>query len=171
MDGSSHIARVVGQTPTIKCPQTFFNTKLCVAIPLPFFLNKNLCIITNKAATLPTIKYNPLPGETKGTMILDVDKLSLKLGREKELICSQWTKVTFSYFQFQQECNSESNSGTFSTQWDQHFTFFHTQINKDKHYDAWKSIKFDLCQEYQSQPTNINADYYISNCMTLPSQN
>ena len=84
MDGSSYTARAIGQTPTIKFPQTLFNTKLCVAVPLPFFLNKNLCIITDGAATLPTIKSNPLPSKTKGIMILDIDKLSLKLGREKE---------------------------------------------------------------------------------------
>jgi len=86
------------------------------------------------AATLPTIKSNPLPGKTKGTVILNVDKLSLKLGREKELTCSQWTEATFNYFWFQQEHNSEGDGGTFLTRWDQHFTFFHTQIDKDKHY-------------------------------------
>jgi len=115
MDGSSHTARVIGQTPTIKFPQTLFNTKLCVAVLLPFFLNKNLCIITDEAATLPTVKSNPLPGETKGIMIIDVDKLFFKLGREKELTCSQWTKATFNYFWFQQECDSEGNGGTFLT--------------------------------------------------------
>jgi len=96
-------------------PQTLFDTELCVAIPLPFFLNKNLCTITDVAATLPTIKSNPLPGKTKGTVILNVDKLSLKLGREKELTCSQWTEATFNYFWFQQEHNSEGDGGTFLT--------------------------------------------------------
>ena len=162
MDGSSQTARIVGQTPTIKFPQTLFDTELCVAVPLPFFLNKNLRIITDEAATLPTVKSNPLPGETKGTMILDIDKLSLKLGREKELTCSQWTEAASNYFRFQQERDSEGDNGAFSTRWDQHFTFFHTQIDKDEHYDAWKSVEFDLRQEYRSQPTNFDADYYMA---------
>ena len=162
MDGSSHMAGVIGQTPTIKFPQTLFDTELCVAVPLPFFLNKNLRIITDEAAALPTVKSNPLPGETKGTTILDVDKLSLKLGREKELTCSKWTEAAFNYFRFQQERDSEGDGGTFSTRWDQHFTFLHTQIDKDKHYDAWKSVEFDLHQEYHSQPTSFDADYYMA---------
>ena len=115
MDGSSQTARVVGQTPTIKFPQMLFDTELCVAVPLPFFLNKNLHIITDEAATLPTVKSNPLPGETKGTVILDVNKLSLKLGKEKELTCSQWMEAAFNYFRFQQERDSEGNNGSFST--------------------------------------------------------
>lgn len=148
MDGSSHIARVIGQTPTIKFPQTLFDTELCVSILLPFFLNKNLCTITDEAATLPTIKSNPLPSKTKGTVILNVDKLSFKLGREKELTCSQWTEATFNYFQFQPERDSEGDGGVFLTQWNQHFSFFHTQIDKDEHYDAWKSVEFNLHQEH-----------------------
>ena len=100
MDGSSQTARVIRQTSTIKFLQTFFDTELCITVLLAFFLNKNLQIITDEAATLPTVKSNPLPGKTKGTVILDIDKLSLKLEKEKELICSQWTEAAFNYFRF-----------------------------------------------------------------------
>ena len=48
-------------------------------------------------------------------MTRGMDMLSLKMGREKELTCSQWTKAAFNYFQFQQEHDSEGNGGMFLT--------------------------------------------------------
>jgi len=71
MDGSLQTPCVVGVPATIIFPQTLFDTENCVSVPLPFFLNKNLRYITDKAATLPTIKSNPLAGDTKGINIID----------------------------------------------------------------------------------------------------
>jgi len=106
--------RVVGVPATIIFPQTLFDTENCVSIPLPFFLNKNLRYITDKAATLPTIKSNPLPGETKGINIIDVEKLSATLGKEGSLTCSQWTEAAFQMYRFQQERDSDGPNGAFA---------------------------------------------------------
>jgi len=84
-------------------PQILFDTELCIAVPLPFFLNKNLNILNFKASTLPMTKTNPNLSETKGTVILDIEKLSTRLGKELSLSCSQWTEAAANMYLFQKE--------------------------------------------------------------------
>ena len=79
---------VVGVPWQATFAQSLFDTKLCIAVPLPFFLNKNLNVLNVEALMLPTTKTNPNPGETKGTVILDVEKLSVHFGKELSLSCS-----------------------------------------------------------------------------------
>jgi hypothetical protein len=62
MDGSRMVPWVVGVPWTPRFPQSLFDTEDCVALPLSFFLNKNLRLIISEASTLPTIKSNPKPG-------------------------------------------------------------------------------------------------------------
>ncbi|KIJ99815.1 hypothetical protein K443DRAFT_101530 [Laccaria amethystina LaAM-08-1] len=38
MDGSNHVERVVGEPIPIEFPQSLYDTEICVAVPLPFFL-------------------------------------------------------------------------------------------------------------------------------------
>src|SRR6266567_4186978 len=103
MDGKKLVPWVVGVPWQAKFPQSLFDMEGCVAVPLPFFLNENLQILNVKAATLPTIKTNPNPGETKGISILDVEKLSVQFGRELSLTCSQWTEASGNMYLFQKE--------------------------------------------------------------------
>jgi hypothetical protein len=42
MDGSNHVERVVGEPIPIEFSQSLYDTELCVAVPLPFFLTRNL---------------------------------------------------------------------------------------------------------------------------------
>ena len=162
MDGSLLMPRVVGVSTTIIFPQTLFDTENCVLVPLPFFLNKNLCHIIDKAATLPTVKSNPLAGETKGITIIDVEKLSATLGREGSLTCSQWTKATFQMYRFQKERDSEGLDRPFARWYDEHFNFFNTQDDRDEMYDSWKSVELLLFQEFRSQPTHFDSGYYMT---------
>jgi len=67
MDGSNHVKRVVGEPIPIEFPQSLYDTEICVTVPLPFFLTQNLRSLVDEASTLPTVKSNPAPGETKGT--------------------------------------------------------------------------------------------------------
>jgi hypothetical protein len=72
MDGSNHVERVVGEPIPIEFPQSLYDTEICIAVPLPFFLTRNLRSLVDEASTLPTVKSNPAPGETKGTYILNI---------------------------------------------------------------------------------------------------
>ena len=90
MDGSLHVERVVGAFMPVDFANSLFETELHVTVPLPFFLNKNLCVLIDEASTLPMIKSNPLPGESKGIYILDIEKLSACFGKELSITCSQW---------------------------------------------------------------------------------
>ncbi|KAF8799675.1 hypothetical protein BYT27DRAFT_7025824, partial [Phlegmacium glaucopus] len=162
MHGSLQMPRVIGVPATIIFPQTLFDTENCVSIPLPFFLNKNLRYITDKAATLPTIKSNPLAGETKGINILDVEKLSATLGKEGSLTCSQWTEAAFQMYRFQQERDSDGPNGAFATWYSNHFNFFNSQLDRDEMYQSWKDVELELRQEFRSQPTNYDAAHYVA---------
>ena len=71
MDGSNHVERVVGEPIPIEFPQSLYDTEICVAVPLPFFLTQNLRSLVDEASTLPTVKSKPALGETKGTYILN----------------------------------------------------------------------------------------------------
>jgi hypothetical protein len=63
MDGNRAAERVVGTQRAIEFSDILY---VHVPIPLPFFCNENLRYLIDHAATLPTTKSNPLPGETKG---------------------------------------------------------------------------------------------------------
>jgi len=162
MDGSLQTPRVIGIPATIIFPQTLFDTENCVSIPLPFFLNKNLRYITDNAATLPTIKSNPLAGETKGISIIDVEKLSATLGKEGSLTCSQWTEAAFQMYRFQQERDSEGPNGAFAMWYSDHFNFFNSQLDRDEMYQSWKGVELELRREFRSQPTNYDAAHYVA---------
>jgi len=68
--------KIVGEPIPIEFYQSLYDTEICVAVPLPFFLTWNLQTLVDEASTLPTVKSNPVPGETKGTYILNIDKLN-----------------------------------------------------------------------------------------------
>ncbi|KAF8799741.1 hypothetical protein BYT27DRAFT_7315931 [Phlegmacium glaucopus] len=129
-------------------PQSLFDTEGCVAVPLPFFLNENLQILNAKATTLPTVKKNPNPGETKGISILDVNKLTSHFGKELSLTCSQWTKATGNMYLFQKEQDAVDSGDAHSDWYNNHFNFYQAQQYKVKLYDTWKSDKLKFCQEH-----------------------
>ncbi|KAF8806492.1 hypothetical protein BYT27DRAFT_7101578, partial [Phlegmacium glaucopus] len=72
MDGSKAAERIVGIQRAIEFSEILFTTNVHVPIPLTFFRNAHLRYMIDHAATLPTIKSNPLPGETKGQFILNI---------------------------------------------------------------------------------------------------
>ena len=76
MDGSKAAEHVISSQCDIEFSDILFTTNAHVPIPLPFFCNGNLRYIIDQAATLPTIKSNPLPGETKGQFILNISDMT-----------------------------------------------------------------------------------------------
>ncbi|KAF8816745.1 hypothetical protein BYT27DRAFT_7220465 [Phlegmacium glaucopus] len=127
---------------------SLFDTEGCVAIPLPLFLNDNLQILNAEAATLPTVKTNLNPGETKGISILNVDKLSTRFGKELSLTCSQWTEAAGNMYLFQKERDAVDSGDAHSEWYNNHFNFYQAQRSKVKLYDAWKSDELKFCQEH-----------------------
>ncbi|KAF8804090.1 hypothetical protein BYT27DRAFT_7225534 [Phlegmacium glaucopus] len=139
MDGKKLAPWVVGVPWQAKFPQSLFDTEGCVAVPLPFFLNENLQILNAEAATLPTIKTNPNPGETKGISIIDVDKLSTRFGKELSLTCSQWTEAAGNMYLFQKERDAVDTGDLHSDWYNDHFNFYLSQRFKVRLYDTWKA--------------------------------
>ena len=148
MNRQKMIPWVVGVPWQATFPQSIFNTKLCISIPLPFFLNKNLNILIVEASTLSTMKTNPDPGETNGTVILDIEKLSTWFGKELSLSCSPWTEAAGNMYLFQKEHDQEGMGEAHSNWYNEHFCFYTSQDTKDDPYDAWKSDELKFCQEH-----------------------
>ncbi|KAF8197406.1 hypothetical protein BJ912DRAFT_875146, partial [Pholiota molesta] len=148
MDGSRMIRYVVGVPWTPKFPQSLFDTEDCVALPLSFFLNKNLRLIISEASTLPTVKSNPKPGETKGISILDVDKLTVRFGAELSLSFSQWSEAASNMYLFQRERDQDGGDGPHGQWFSDHFNFFNTLEKKDELYEAWKPAELKFRQEH-----------------------
>ncbi|KAF8164756.1 hypothetical protein B0H34DRAFT_639839, partial [Crassisporium funariophilum] len=150
MDGTLQVQKTLGMATPIQFPQSLFDTEGCVLVPLPFFLNKNLRIMIDKAATLLTIKSNPLPGKTKGISIFDIGKLTDHFGKELLLTCSQWTKAAENMFTFQGQHDKAGNKGQHAQWYESHLNFFHNPRKRDRLYNAWKSVELELRQEHQS---------------------
>ncbi|KAF8815641.1 hypothetical protein BYT27DRAFT_7128821, partial [Phlegmacium glaucopus] len=157
MDGSNQVERIMGAFIPLEFAQSLFDTELHVAVPLPFFLNKNLQILVDEASTLPTIKSNPLPGETKGTYILDIEKLSVRFGKELSLTCSQWSEAALNMFKFQQARDKKGDDGQHAAWFDEHFNFFNVHRERDELYDAWKVVELRLRKEHRSLKTLFNS--------------
>ncbi|KAF8815513.1 hypothetical protein BYT27DRAFT_7193533 [Phlegmacium glaucopus] len=62
-DGGCHFSR----NEDTSDPQTVFDTELCIAVPLPFLLNKNLQIITDKDCHSPYLATRPQSGRAPGS--------------------------------------------------------------------------------------------------------
>jgi hypothetical protein len=148
IDGQKLAPWVVGVPWQARFPQSLFDTEGCVAVPLPFFLNENLQILNIEAATLPTIKTNPNPGETKGISILDVEKISARFSKELSLTCSQWTEAAGNMYLFQKERDTADTGDAHSNWYNDHIKFYLAQRYKVKLYDMWKADELKFRQEH-----------------------
>ncbi|KAJ7600503.1 hypothetical protein C8J56DRAFT_753742, partial [Mycena floridula] len=101
----------------------------------------NLRYIHDSRALLPTIKSNPLPGESKGSYILDVVKLSLKFGNDASLDFGQWSESSSNYVRFQASRDKDGDSGHFASFWTHHRAFFDSQEDKIELYPFWKDVE------------------------------
>jgi hypothetical protein len=160
MDGSNHVERVVGEPIPIEFPQSLYDTEICVAVPLPFFLTRNLRSLVDEASTLPTVKSNPAPGETKGTYILNIEKLSTRFGKELTLTCSQWSEAAANMWSFQISRDKLGSEGDHATWFEKHFNFFNMLNKRDELYDAWKVMELEFRQDHRSCHLKFSATDY-----------
>lgn len=122
----------------------------------------------DRAATLPTIKSNPLPGETKGQFILNIADLTKGtkeykgFGEELSLDFGEWSEAAENCFRFHQMQDKDGNNGEYARWWSAHFRFFHTQEDKISQYEAWKELELKLRREYRTEPTKFDVNHYAT---------
>jgi len=160
MDGTNHVERVVGEPIPIEFSQSLYDTEVCVAVPLPFFLTWNLWTLVDKASTLPTVKSNPAPGETKGIHILNIDKLSACFEKELSLTCSQWSEAAANMWSFQISRDKSGANGKHAVWFEKHFNFFNMLNKRDKLYNAWKVMELEFLQDHRSRHLKFSAPDY-----------
>jgi len=160
MDGTNHVERVVGEPIPIEFSQSLYDTELCVAVPLPFFLTRNLPSLIDEASTLPTVKSNPVPGESKGIYILNIDKLSARFGKELSLTCSQWSEAAANMWSFQISRDKSGADGEHAAWFEKHFNFFNMLNKRDELYDAWKVMELEFRQDHRSCHLKFSAADY-----------
>jgi len=100
MDGSKLVPRSASAAVKIAFPQILFDTELEVSVPLSFFTHSNLRYIIDHASTLPTRRANGKI-EGKGPIIIDVEKLAEKIGRELSIDFGQYTQASQQMYRFQ----------------------------------------------------------------------
>lgn len=166
MDGSKAAERVVGSQRDIEFSEILFTTNAHVPIPLPFFRNANLRYIIDHAATLPTTKSNPLPGETKGQFILNIPDMTkgakgcMTFGEELSLDFGEWSEAAQNCFRFHQMQDRDGDAGPYATWWSSHFNFFNVQEDKITQYNAWRELELKLRREYRTEPTKFDINHY-----------
>ena len=166
MDGSKAAERVIGSQRDIEFSDILFTTNAHVPIPLPFFRNANLRYIIDQAATLPTTKSNPLPGETKGQFILNISDMTKgskgcrSFGEELSLDFGEWSEAAQNCFRFHQLQDRDGDAGPYATWWSSHFNFFNSQEDKISQYNAWKDLELKLRREYRTEPTRFDINHY-----------
>jgi len=160
MDGANHVERVVGEPIPIEFSQSLYDTEICVAVLLPFFLTQNLQTLIDEASTLPTVKSNPAPGETKGTYILNIDKLSGCFGKELSLTCSQWSDAAANMWSFQISRDKSRADGEHAAWFEKHFNFFNMLNKRDELYEAWKVMELEFRQDHRSCHLKFSAPDY-----------
>ena len=166
MDGSRAAERVIGSQRDIEFSDILFTTNAHVPIPLPFFRNANLRYIIDQAATLPTTKSNPLPGETKGQFILNISDMikgargCRSFGEEFSLDFGEWSEAAQNCFRFHQMQDKDGDMGPYATWWSSHFNFFNSQEDKISQYNAWKELELKLRREYRTEPTKFDINHY-----------
>ena len=121
MDGTKAAERIIGSQRDIDFSPILFTTNAHVPIPLPFFRNENLRYIIDQAATLPTIKSNPLSGETKGQFILNISDMTKgtkgckAFGDELSLDFGEWSEAAQNCFRFHQMQDKDGDMGSYAT--------------------------------------------------------
>ncbi|EDR08774.1 uncharacterized protein LACBIDRAFT_327093 [Laccaria bicolor S238N-H82] len=140
--------------------RSLYDTEHCVAVPLPFFLTQNLRSLVDEVSTLPTVKSNPAPGETKGIYILNIDKLSNRFGKELTLTCSQWSKAAANMWNFQISRDKSGSEGEHATWFEKHFNFFNMLNKRDELYDARKVMELEFRQDHRSRHLKFSATDY-----------
>jgi hypothetical protein len=158
MDGSKLVPRSASAAVEIAFPQILFDTEVKFSVPLSFFTHSNLWFIIDQASTLPTRRANG-KSEAKGPIIIDIEKLADKIGRELSIDFSQYTQASQQMFRFQSLRDSVVD-GKWTQCWYQHFQFFECQHDAEQFYPFWKEYELQLRRDRRSLSQDYNENYY-----------
>lgn len=159
MDGSKLISRSAASAVEIAFPQILFDTESEVAIPLSFFTHSNLRYIIDHASTLPTRRANGRSDGKKGPVIIDVDKLAEKLGRELSIDYGQYTQASHQFYRFQ-SLRDTVLDGPWTKCWYLHFQFFELRHDAEEFYPYWKESELQLRRDRRSLLLDYNENQY-----------
>jgi hypothetical protein len=159
MDSDKLVPRSVSNVAEIVFPQILFDTKLEVAVPLSFFTPSNLRYIIDHASTLPTRRANGKSDGGKGPIIIDVDKLGDKLGRELSLAFGQYIQASHQFYRFQ-SLQDTVVDGSWTKCWYLHFQFFEAQHDAEEFYAYWKEYELQLRRDRRSLSLDYNENQY-----------
>ncbi|PPQ85204.1 hypothetical protein CVT25_010097 [Psilocybe cyanescens] len=141
MQGSLLSARDPLAPASFSFPQILFDTKNLVGLPLSFFTQKNLCYIIDELASLPTRKANSCSGDGKSIYILDIEKLSTKLGGELSMDFGSYLQAVDQFYKFQLQHSADQE---WAEIWHAHFHFFDLHPEATELYLAWMHAKLKL---------------------------
>ncbi|KAH9474894.1 hypothetical protein JR316_0013362 [Psilocybe cubensis] len=142
MQGSSLSIRDPMAPTVIAFPEIMFQTEKAQAnLPLPFFTQKSLRYIIDNLASLPIKKSNSISPDSKALYILDIEKLTAKLGEELSLDFGSFMQAADQYTRFQRERASDDE---WISIWTGHFSFWSSRPDSVALYPAWKVAEFKL---------------------------
>jgi len=159
MDGSKLIPRSAANAVEILFPQILFDTEFEVSVPLSFFTHSNLRYIIDHASTLPTRRANGRSDGKKGPIIIDVDKLADKLGRELSIDYGQFIQASHQFYRFQ-SLRDAITDGPWTKCWYLHFQFFESKHDAEELYPYWKDCELQLRRERRSLSLDYNENQY-----------
>ncbi|PPQ94889.1 hypothetical protein CVT25_004378 [Psilocybe cyanescens] len=122
-------------------PQFLFDTENLVGLPLPFFMQKNLCYVIDEVASLPIRKANSCSGNGKSIYILDIEKLSVKLGAELSMDFGSYLQAADQFYKFQLQHSADQE---WAKIWCAHFHFFDSRPEAAELYLAWMHAELKL---------------------------
>lgn len=137
----------------LEFPQIMFDTEdEGVHLPLPLFHPSCIHHIVTKLSKVPLTRVNPREGESKGRLVLDIDKLSEQFGEELSPVFTyaKYLEAASYYVRFQSsrdvhfDANTGEGNGTWSSVWIDHFAFFSSQPDADPLYPYWRTCEYEL---------------------------
>ncbi|PPQ94132.1 hypothetical protein CVT25_007889 [Psilocybe cyanescens] len=141
MQGSLLSARDPLAPASFSFPQILFDTENLVGLPLPFFTQKNLRYIIDELASLLTRKANSCSGDGKSIYILDIEKLSVKLGAELSMDFGSYLQAADQFYKFQLQRSADQE---WAEIWRAHFRFFDSRPEAAELYLAWMHAELKL---------------------------
>jgi len=159
MDGNKLVPRSASNSAEIVFPQILFDTELEVAVPLSFFTHSNLRYVIDNSSTLPTRRANGKSEGGKGPIIIDVDKLAERLGRELSLDFGQYIQASHQFYRFQ-SLRDAVLDGPWTKCWYFHFQFFEAQHDAEEFYSYWKEYELQLRRDRRSLSLDYNENQY-----------
>ncbi|KAK0491738.1 hypothetical protein EDD18DRAFT_1012679, partial [Armillaria luteobubalina] len=154
---------VPGEKHNVEFADILYDTDDAYFIPLTFFLNRNLQYLIGEVSSLSVTKTNPLPGQTKGVNIIDIQKCLPDLPisiEEKDFSYGQWDEAADNRYRFDASRNKEGDKGPYATFWGLHFGFFNGLQDKIEDFPAWRPLEEKRRRKYHSRPTIFNREHY-----------